>query len=152
MQRRAILQRLRLVVVCVAVMLGVLCLQWSPHGPRLALRVEQPAQLRVGQEAALRLIIGNPHRRPVRLEDVDVASGYIQGLVIVGAAPAPRRGLWHERLQVFSMSYDQDLAPGALDEWVIRVKAIRPGRFRGEVAVYSATNVTSAWLDTRVIP
>ena len=145
-------QRARLVALLAAGSLAVLYFQWSPHGPALALRAECPARVRLGQETMLRLIIGNPHRHPVRLDDIDLAQPYVDGLMVVNVTPPVRESRVHHRLDLLSLSYDEPLQPGELREWIVRLKAVKPGRFRGELAVYSATNVTSRLLETTVIP
>lgn len=135
-----------------AAALAFLCFQWSPHGPALALHAECPARVRLGQQALLHLVIGNPHRHPVRLEDIDLARPYVDGLMVVNVTPAARAHRLHHWLGIVSLSYDEVLRPGELREWIIRLKAVRPGPFRGELAVYSATNVTSRLLHTTVVP
>ena len=132
--------------------LAVLCVQWSPHGPALALRAECPARVRLGQETMLRLIVGNPHRRPVRLDDIDLARPYVDGLMVVNVTPAARENHLHHWLGIVSLSYDEPLQPGELREWIVRLKAVKPGAYAGEVAVYSSTKVTSRLLKTTVIP
>ena len=145
-------QRARLVALLAVGSLAVLYVQWSPHGPALVLRAECPARVRLGQETMLRLIVGNPHHRPVRLEDIDLARPYVDGLMVVNVTPAARDNRFHHWLGIVSLSYDEALQPGELREWIVRLKAVKPGPFQGEVAVYSSTNVTSRWLKTTVIP
>ena len=100
----------------------------------------------------LRLLIGNPHRRPVRLADIDLGRPYVDGLMVVNVTPAARENRLSHWLGIVSFSYDNLLQPGELREWILRLKAVKPGPFAGEVAVYSSTNVTSRWLKTTVIP
>ena len=146
------MKHVRLVALLAAGALAVLYVQWSPHGPALAVRVECPARVRLGQEAMLRILIGNPHRHPVRLEDIDVSQSYVNGLMAVKVTPAARESLIHDRLGVLTLSYDEPLPSYALREWIVRLKAVRPGPFVGEVAVYSGTNVTSRRVATMVVP
>lgn len=144
--------RIRLVALLVVVSAAILCWHWSPHGPALAVRAEYPARVRLGQDALLRLIIGNPHRHPVRLEDIDLARPYVDGLMVVNVTPPAKESRMHHRLGLLSLSYDQPLQPGELREWIVRLRAVKPGPHAGELAVYSSTNVTSDLLKTTVIP
>lgn len=144
--------RIRLIVLLVVASAAILVFQWSPHGPALAVRAECPARVRLGQETLLRLVIGNPHRHPVVLDDIDLARPYVDGLMVVNVTPPARDSRVHHRLGVVSLSYDEPLQPGALREWIVRLKAVKPGPHAGELAVYSATNVTSRFLETTVIP
>ncbi len=144
--------RATLVACLIAAVLVVLFLRWRPHGPALVMRAEYPARVHAGREFALRLFIGNPSARPVRLADVDFDQALVDGVAVVGITPSPRRAAMHRRLGVLSLSYDEELPAHTLREWLVRLKAVTPGPVRGELAVYSATNVRSDLVQLTVIP
>ncbi len=144
-------QRVWLATAPVLLSLAILVAWWSPRGAALAVRAECPTRVQVGEEALLRILIGNPHRQPVRLDDIDVAQSFADGVQVLSVTPPPRASQRHRALDVVSLSYDEPLVPGELREWMVRLRAVKPGRFQGELAVYSATNVTSRWLDLTVM-
>ena len=145
-------QRAVLVVLLVLAIFTALFLRWRPHGLALVMRAEYPARVHAGRETILRLLIGNPYDRAVRLEDVDFDHALVDGLAVVGVTPPPRRIASHRRLGVLSCSYDEELPAHTLREWIVRLKAVKTGRFQGELAVYSATNVRSDLITMTVVP
>ena len=145
-------RRTALIVLLLAAVAAVLVLRWRPHGLALVMRAEYPPRVRAGQVVVLRLFIGNPHARPVRLEDVDLDAALAGGLTLVSVTPPPRRVAAHRRLGVLSLSYDEELPGHTLQEWIMRLKAVKTGVVAGEVAVYSATNVRSQRVQITVLP
>lgn len=92
----------------------------SPPEISVVDRTQTPAEgepFYVGDTATLRYALKNEGKGVARSVKIEVELP--EGLTLVEATPA------------------KDLAPGAVDEWIVKIKAEKEGEYRAKVALYS---------------
>ncbi|UCC73807.1 MAG: hypothetical protein JSV86_04400 [Gemmatimonadota bacterium] len=103
--------------------------------PTLVTSVDVPAQARIGEPFAMRIVSRNPHDVEVQLHSVDIDESFIEAFEVLSINPQPTDSMRIPFLNQQSWFFERDVPPGASLEIVFTLNPVRGGVPIGNVEV-----------------
>ncbi|TLD72005.1 hypothetical protein FEM03_04580 [Phragmitibacter flavus] len=101
--------------------------------PTLMVTMNAPNEVEMNGVVDLVITATNPHPEPVVLDSVDINNDFLKGFQVVNVQPTPS-----DSMSVFvlkSWSFGSELQPNESIDIKFTLKAIKVGRFEGEIDV-----------------
>ncbi len=99
--------------------------------PQFVVTVDAPAQVKVGDEAVLTMKARNPTDQPIELGSIDVYDSLLDGFQVLSTRPKPDDRAHHVAFETFY--FRRTLGPDEEFEATVRLKAVKPGLWSGDV-------------------
>lgn len=142
---------LGLVVLVAAAIVGwLMYVAVDPEG--VAVATEAPAEVRVGEEFTMAVIIMNEReKKPFHLTDIDIAEEYLEGFIILGSEPRAKSNQHVPFDNTRSFSFNRKLPPRESMRFEFRLRPRVAGFYSGDVDVCEGQRFLSAGLQTQVV-
>jgi len=117
----------------------------------LALEIDGPAEVSVGEEFVLTIRVRNERdAKAMAVSDVDIADEYLEAFMVVATEPAAKSSQHIPIDNSRSFSFDRSVPPGGTQEFQFVLRAVKTGFFRGDVDVCEGARFTTAMAQTAV--
>jgi hypothetical protein len=132
-----------------AVVLFVLYASQDVKG--VAVGVDSPTDVVVGETFDLTVTVTNERPRKVlALSDVDIAEGYLAGFTVSRIEPRPRSSMHVPIDNSRSFTFEVKIPPGASSSFKFKLRAEKPGVYRGDVDVCEGSRFVTGMAQTSV--
>jgi hypothetical protein len=98
--------------------------------------VNGPTDVEVGQTFELTVVVTNDRPAEVlSLSDIDIAEDYLAGFTVSAIEPRPKSNMHVPLADNRSFTFGVEIAPGASRTFKFKLRAEKPGLYRGDVDV-----------------
>jgi hypothetical protein len=113
--------------------------------------IDSPVSASLGQEFSVVCTVVNRAAKPQKLVSLDVADGFLKGIVIHSAEPAFTEAIHVPIVNVVSYSFGRTLASAETFKVAFRCYAAKAGDWSGEVDFCVNTGASSLTYPLRII-
>lgn len=111
----------------VSTLVGLFAVVLIFSGPRLAVALEVPEEIVVGQEFAVTVAVSNPHQESVVLDNLDIPNSFFEIFEVVSVSPAASSDSPVGGFGTQTWYYDRTLDPGGTYEIVLMLRPLEAG-------------------------
>jgi hypothetical protein len=136
-------------VVGAATILWIRHVSQDPQG--VAISVEGPLEVPVGEEFTLTLVVENQRpAKPFGLTDIDFDEQYLEGFFVLGTDP-PAMSSQHVPIDnTRSFSFNRPVPPATTMRFKFRLRPAKPGIFKGDIDVCEGSQFLTTLAQTLV--
>ncbi len=117
----------------------------------VAVSVDSPTDVVVGQTFELSVTVTNERpRKALALSDVDIAESYLAGFTVSTIAPRPKSNRHVPIDNSRSFTFGTQIPPRASRTFSFRLRAEKPGLYRGDVDVCEGARYITGMAQTSV--
>ena len=141
------------IVVFGIVLIALVAWIWhvAQDPPDVAISVESPTTVSVGQEFTLSVVIENQREeRAFQLTDIDIADEYLKSFLVIGENPHAESSTHIPIDNTRSFSFNQAVPPREVMRFDFTLRPTAPGLYRGDVDVCEGQRFLSTLLQTEV--
>jgi hypothetical protein len=132
--------------------LSVLVAFSSCSTPRdVSVSIDVPVFVSQGQEFAFVCTVANKSTKPQKLLSLDVAEGFLKGIVIHSTQPPFVEAMRVPIFKTMSYSFDETIEPGETLKVVFKCYAAMPGDWNGEVYFFMKKHAPALIYPVRTI-
>ena len=117
----------------------------------VSVSIDAPVAVSQGREFRFNCLVTNKAAKPQKLLSLDVADGFLKGIVVRSTDPAFTEATHLPILNAVSYSFDRTLAPGESLKVVFQCYAAKAGDWSGEVTFYVNSTATALTYPLRTI-
>ncbi len=139
-------------VVLIGIAVVALCFAYLTQDVKgMTVAVNGPTDVVVGETFKLEVTVTNERPRKVlRLSDVDVAEGYLEGFSVVAISPAPKSSQHVPIDNSRSFTFGVQIPARTSRSFTFSLRAEKPGLYRGDVDVCEGARFTTGMAQTSV--
>jgi len=117
----------------------------------IAVAVNGPADVAVGQTFELEVTVTNERpRRVLMVSDVDIAEDYLAGFTVSSVSPTPKSNKHVPIDNSRSFTFGVQIPPRTAKSFKFKLRAEKPGLFRGDVDICEGARFTTEMAQTVV--
>jgi len=113
--------------------------------------VESPDEVKVGELFELRVVVANDRQgRGLKVSSIDLGESYLAGFVVRATEPSPKSSQRVSFDNSQSFRFDVPVPAGGTNVFTFRLRAARPGLYRGDVDICEGMRFLTVMAQTAV--